>query len=319
LKKRIEDIMTKESVSTISAWNKALLTFAGVVTFITPVAVGALNPPAQTRELPAPATLPAFEAVSIRANVTEGPGGRGGGAMRPQQYAVQNATLKVILRRAFGTPGNAPGNTLDLLDQQVAGGPDWVATDKFDITASTTTATEPERMRLMVQRMLAERFQLKAHWEKREMPVYVMTMARPDGRPGPGVTLKSDAECEKGRGDGPPPMPQPGVPAPPPRCGAIQFGPGLLFAGGVPLDWFASTLSNVPVITGIDRPVLNRTNLKGNFAFELKFAAPLNPNPDPGRPQLMTATEEQLGIKLESTRAPVDVLVIDSVGKPTPN
>ena len=208
---------------------------------------------------------------------------------------------------------------MDLLEQQVAGGPEWVATDKFDITASTTTATEPERMRLMVQRMLAERFQLKAHWEKREMPVYVMTMARPDGRPGPGVTLKSDAECEKGRGDGPPPMPQPGAPMPAPRCGFIMFGPGTLSAGGLPMDWFASTLSNVPVITSIDRPVINRTNLKGNYAFELKFAAPLSPNPDPDRPQLMTAMEEQLSIRLESTRAPVDVLVIDSVAHPTPD
>ena len=319
LKKRIEDIMTHELTATSGPWKKALLTIAGVVTFVTPVAVGALNPPPQTRELPVPATLPAFEAISVRPNVSEGPGGRGGGVMRPQQFAVPNATLKTILRRAFGATGQAPGNTIDLLDQQVAGGPEWVTTDKFDITATTAAPTDPERMRLMVQRMLAERFQLKAHWEKREMPVYVMTMARPDGRAGPGMTLKSDAECEKGRADGPPPMPQPGVPAPPPRCGAIQFGPGLLFAGGVPLDWFASTLSNVPVISGIDRPVINRTNLKGNFAFELKFAAPLNPNPDPDRPQLMTAMEEQLGIRLDSTRAPVDVLVIDSVEKPAPN
>ena len=319
LKKRIEEIMTKDSVSSTGLWSKALLTLAGVLAFVTPVAVGALNPPAQTRELPAPATLPAFEAVSVRPNVSEGPGGRGGGAMRPQQYAVQNATLKTILRRAFGATGQAPGNTLDLLDQQVVGGPEWVTTDKFDITASTTTATDPERMRLMVHRMLAERFQLKAHWEQREMPVYVMTMARPDGRPGPGMTLKSDVECEKGRGAGPPPMPQPGEPMPPPRCGAILFGPGQLVAGGLPLDWFASTLSTVPVISGIDRPVINRTNLKGNYAFELKFAAPLNQNPDPERPQLMTAMEEQLGIRMESTRAPVDVLVIDSVAKPTPN
>ena len=320
LKKRIEEIMTKDSVSTAGAWNKALLTLAGVVAFVTPVAVGALNPPPQTREVAAPATLPAFDVVSVRPNITAGPGGRGGGSTRPQQFAVQNATLKTILRRAFGAPGQlGPGTMMDLLEQQVAGGPEWVATDKFDITASTTTATEPERMRLMVQRMLAERFQLKAHWEKREMPVYVMTMARPDGRPGPGVTLKSDAECEKGRGDGPPPMPQPGAPMPAPRCGFIMFGPGTLSAGGLPMDWFASTLSNVPVITSIDRPVINRTNLKGNYAFELKFAAPLSPNPDPDRPQLMTAMEEQLSIRLESTRAPVDVLVIDRVEKPTAN
>jgi uncharacterized protein (TIGR03435 family) len=319
LKKRIEEIMTKESAPAIGNWRKALLTAAGVVAFVTPVAVGALNPPPQTRELPALATLPAFDAVSIRPNVSAGSGGRTGGAMQPERFSVQNATLKTIVRRAYGTPGQAPGNTLDLLDQQVAGGPDWVTTDKFDITATTTGPTVGAQMRLMVQRMLAERFQLNAHWEKRELPVYVMTMARQDGRPGPGLTMKSDAECARGRGEGPPPMARPGAPAPPPNCGAIQFGPGQLIAGGVPMEWLVNTFTNVPVITGIDRPVLDRTELKGNYAFALKFAAQQNPNPDPDRPQFMTALQEQLGLKLDAARAPVDVLVIDSVRRPAEN
>ena len=319
LKQRIEEIMTKDSVSTPGALKRALLTATAVVVFIAPVAVGALNPPPLTREVAAPATLPAFDAVSIRLNVTAGPGGRSGGAIQPERYVVQNATLKTIVRRAHGRTGRAPGNTLDLLDQQVAGGPDWVTTDKFDITATTAGAAEPAQMRLMMQRMLAERFQMKAHWEKREMPVYLLTVARQDGRPGPGLTLKSEADCAQGRRDGPPPMPQPGVPAPPPNCGAIQFGPGQLIAGGVPMEWLVSTFTNVPVITGVDRPVLDRTGLKGNYAFELKFAAPQNTTPAPDRPQFTTALQEQLGLKLEAARAPVDVLVIDSVERPTPN
>ena len=106
---------------------------------------------------------------------------------------------------------------------------------------------------------------------------------------------------------------------PPPNCGGIQFGPGQLIAGGVPIEWLVSTFTNVPVITGVDRPVLDRTGLKGNFAFWLKFAAPQNTNPDPDRPQFMTALQEQLGMKLEATRAPVDVLVIDSVERPSQN
>jgi uncharacterized protein (TIGR03435 family) len=166
--------------------------------------------------------------------------------------------------------------------------------------------------------MLAERFQMKAHWEKRELPVYMMTMAR-QGRPGPGLTLKSDADCARGRGEGRRPMSALGVPAPPPNCGAVQFGPGQLITGGIPMEWLVSTLTNVPVVTGIDRPVLDRTGLKGNYAFTLKFAGPQNPNPDPDRPQFMTALQEQLGLKLESIRAPVDVLVIDSVQRPSDN
>ena len=318
LKKRIEEIMTHDAVSTPGALRHALLVAAGVVAFVAPVAVGALNPPPQTRGLPAPATLPSFDAISIRQNLTPTPGGRTGGAMQPERFVVQNATLKTIVRRAYGTPGQATGNTLDLLDQQVAGGPEWVTTDKFDITATTTGPTADAQMRLMVQRMLAERFQMKAHWEKRELPVYMMTMAR-QGRPGPGLTLKSDADCARGRGEGRRPMSALGVPAPPPNCGAVQFGPGQLITGGIPMEWLVSTLTNVPVVTGIDRPVLDRTGLKGNYAFTLKFAAPQNPNPDPDRPQFMTALQEQLGLKLESIRAPVDVLVIDSVQRPSDN
>jgi uncharacterized protein (TIGR03435 family) len=238
--------------------------------------------------------------------------------MQPQRFIVQNATLKTIVRRAYGATGQAPGNTLDLLDQQVVGGPEWVTSDKFDITATTTAPIEPAQMRLMAQRMLAERFQMTAHWETREMPVYLLTMVK-EGRPDPGLTLKSDADCTKGRRAGPPPMPQPGVPAPPPNCGAIQFGPGQLIAGGIPMEWLVSTFTNVPVITGVDRPVLDRTGLKGNYAFNLKFAPPQNTNPSPDRPQFTTALQEQLGLKLESARAPVDVLVIDSVERPTPN
>jgi bla regulator protein blaR1 len=319
LKKRIEEIMTKDAVSTPGAPKRALLAAVGVVAFVTPVAVGALNPPPQTREVPAPATLPAFDAVSIRPNITSGPGGRSGGAMQPQRFVVQNATLKAIIRRAYGAIGRAPGNTLDLLDQQVAGGPEWLTTDKFDITATTIGPTADAQMRLMVQRMLADRFQLKAHWEKREMPVYLLTIARPDGRPGPGLTLKSEADCARGRGEGPRPMPQPGEPMPPPNCGGIQFGPGQLIAGGVPVEWLGSTFTNVPVITGIDRPVLDRTGLKGTYAFDLKFAPPQNTNPNPDRPQFMTALQEQLGLRLEAARAPVDMLVIDSVERPSEN
>ena len=85
------------------------------------------------------------------------------------------------------------------------------------------------------------------------------------------------------------------------------------------MEWLASTFTNVPVITGIDRPVLDRTGLKGHYAFDLKFAPPQNTNPNPDRPQFITALQEQLGLRLEAARAPVDVLVIDSVERPSEN
>jgi uncharacterized protein (TIGR03435 family) len=321
LKRRIEQIMTNNAAITLNVWRKSLLAAAGVLAFVTPVAVGALNPPPQTQTIAAPATLPAFDAVSIRPNVTTGRGGRGGGQMQPGRYVAQNLTLKSILRRAFApeTDRRGPGNTADLFEAQVAGSLDWLDVDKFDIVATTAAPTSPPDMKLMLQRMLADRFKLVAHWETRELPVYVLTLARPDGRLGPGLTPTSDEECAAARGSGPMVPPEPGKPAPPPPCGAIQFGPGQLIARGAPLDWLASALTNVPVVTGIDRMVLDRTGVTGNYGFALKFAAARSASPDPDRPELFTALQEQLGLKLEPRREPVAVLVVDSAQKPDPN
>ena len=317
--------MTKDTVSIPQALQRALVTAAGVIVFIAPAAVGARNAP-QSRDVAVPATLPAFEEVSVRPNAASGPGGRGGGQMQPGRYVAQNLTLKNIIRRAFGVQGSqGPNSGIDLLEQQVAGGAEWVATDKWDVIATTQQATQPPEMRLMMQRMLAERFTLRAHWEKRELPVYVLSMARADGALGPGLRRTPDEECAKAKAAGPPPMPEPAQPGQPPppmallNCGAVQFGPGQLTARGAPIDFLAQALVNTPVITGIDRPVLDRTGLKGNFGFQLKFAPAANVNPDPDRPHLVTALTEQLGLKLEATQAPIDVLVIDSVERPTPN
>jgi uncharacterized protein (TIGR03435 family) len=314
----------KDTVCTPSASTRAFLSAAALAVFLAPVVVGARNPAAQA--LPAAATLPAFEEVSVRPNATAGRGARGGGQMQPGRYVAQNLTLQNIIRRAFGVQGSqGPNSGIDLLEQQVAGGPEWVAVDKWDVIATTAQATQPPQMRLMLQRMLAERFKLRAHWEKRELPVYLLSLARADGALGPGLTRTSDEECAKAKAAGPPPMPepaQPGQPPPPmalPNCGAVQFGPGQLTARGASMEFLVQALVNTPVVTGIDRPVFDRTGLKGNFGFQLKFAPATSVNPDPDRPHLVTALTEQLGLKLEATRAPVDVLVIDSVERANPN
>jgi uncharacterized protein (TIGR03435 family) len=319
LKKRIEHIMTDETARTLGVWRKTFLAVAGAVAFVMPVALGALNPPPQTREVAAPTTLPAFDQISIRPNTSPGRGGARGGQMQPGRFVAQNLTLRSIITRAFAADGQRPGNMLDLFDSQVIGGPDWLDQDKFDIVATTLAPTQPPQMRSMLQRMLADRFNLAAHWETRELPVYVLTKARADGRLGPGLTPISDEECAAMRGRGPLVPPAPGTPAPPPPCGAIQFGPGQLLARGTPIEWLASTLTNVPVVTGIDRMVLDRTEISGNYAFALKFAPAGSISPDPDRAELFTALQEQLGLKLEATRAPVDVVVIDRVERPQPD
>lgn len=158
------------------------------------------------------------------------------------------------------------------------------------------------------------------------MPTYALVLARADGRLGP--KMKSSAvDCEamsaQGRGRGAlPPPPSPGQPM---MCG-MRIGPGSVAAGGMRVPQFASSLSPM---TG--RVVQDKTGLAGQYDFEMSWTpdqgvgpggpprdAPAPPTGDAGA-SLFTSIQEQLGLKLESTRGPVDVLVIDNVHAPAPD
>jgi bla regulator protein blaR1 len=322
LKRRIEQIMQNDAGRTLNTGKKLLLAVAALATFAAPVTVGALNPPARARAMPAIASLPTFAAISVSANRTAGRGGRGGGALQSARYTALNLTLKNVIKMAYGS------DRLPLFDQQIVGGPDWLASEKFDIDASAPGPTERPQMQLMVQRMLAERFMLAAHFEIREQPVYVLRRAQSDGTIGAGLTPTSDEACNAAAStpagpDRPGPFNIPGSPGSnPPPCGALQFGPGVLIARGIPMEFLAQALTNTPVVTGLDRMVVDRTGLTGNHGFNLRFSPPQRMAPLEGgteseeRPSLFTALQAQLGLRLEATDAPVDVLVIDSIARP---
>ncbi len=319
LKKRIEQIMTTDVSTPLPLWRKTVLAAAGAAAFAAPVALGALNPPPQTRQLAAPGTLPAFDEASIRSNPSPGRGGRGG-QFQPSRFTTTNITLKTLIKMAYAKPGATAGTATNLLDQEIAGGPDWLDSDKYDVTATTPMATQPtppEQTRLMLQRLLADRFRLAAHWETRELPVYLLVRIRPDGPLAAGLRPISEEECAKAK------PAQPGQPFPPgelPPCGAVMFGPGVLLSRGAPMEWLAQVLTTTPVVTGIDRPVLDRTGLKGNHGFEMKFSPATGSGPaNPDRADLFTALQEQLGLRLEASREPIDVLVIDGAQKPEAN
>jgi uncharacterized protein (TIGR03435 family) len=223
---------------------------------------------------------------------------------------------------AYGT------DRVALFDQQVVGGPDWLASTKFDIEAVATGAEAPQ-MRSMLQRMLADRFTLRAHFETRVLPVYVLTEALADGENTGRLTRTSEETCRAAaatamRPDMPGPRNLPGAPgATRPPCGAIQVGPGVLIATGAPIGFFAQALANVPVITGIDRMILDRTGLSGNYALNLRFkpasraAAPNGEAPaNDERPPLVEALRTQVGLDLSATNVEVDVLVVDNVERP---
>ena len=175
----------------------------------------------------------------------------------------------------------------------------------------------------MLRSLLAERFKLAFHNETREMPIYALMKARADGKLGPDLTpaaVDCAAVMRGRRGGGPPPAPpQPGQKM---ECG-FMIGPGRMNAGGMPMSNLAQALS-----PQVGRIVLDKTELTGNYDFELTYAPEalgiggpplLNGGPppvDPNAPTLFTALQEQLGLKLDSQRGPVDVVVIDRVEQP---
>ena len=273
---------------------------------------------------PPAANSPTFEAASIKPAADTG---RRGGRGTPGRFQGFNLPTRQLIRQAY-----------DVHDAQIVGGPDWLASDGFDINA-TTGDKPPDQMRFMMQSLLRDRFKLTFHSEKRELPIYALVVARGDGRLGSGLKRIPDGECPPpGARRGAPPTG--GAPAAPPSpfdpnaqapCGSMIFGPGRLLAHGVEIDQLARSIGGLPAITAFNRIVVNETKLEGQYDFDFKWTNEFGPRggPPPGapplappagdEPTLVTALQEQLGLKLDPRRATVDVLVIDSVEKPGEN
>jgi uncharacterized protein (TIGR03435 family) len=176
-------------------------------------------------------------------------------------------------------------------------------------------------MILAVRAMLEDRFALSVHRETREMDSYALVMARPDGTPGPALKPTTQ-DCERlmaavRAGSPPPSQPESGV-----RCGVRTTNGRVLF-GGSPMSMFTSGLSGQ-----VGRIVVDRTGLTGGWDFELRFtpesrsAAPPGPElppADANAPALFTAIEEQLGLKLQAIKGPVEVVVVDRAERPAPD
>ena len=261
----------------------------------------------------APSAPPKFEVATIKANKSGSnnvrfgfqPGGR---------FTGVNVSLQTLVRNAYRVQSF-----------EIVGGPPWFATERFDIAAKAAENVPLAQMLLMVQAMLAERFSLTLHRESRELPIYALTLARTDGRLGPQLKA-SNTDCEAllrtiaaGSSGGTAPAPQPAPANARPTCG-IRTSGATLTAGGATLAQLASNLSNA-----VGRTVVDRTGLQGGYDVDLSFTPdqtmlpPDAPPMNPGGPSLFTALTEQLGLKLESTKGPVEVIVIDSAERPSEN
>jgi uncharacterized protein (TIGR03435 family) len=269
-----------------------------------------------------PAGAPAFEVATVKINAS-GPGPAAGLMLLPGgRVFAQNVPLRELIRAAYA-----------LEDSQVEGVPAELRSLRFDVEARAGGDVSLDTARAMARTLLADRFRLTAHSETRQLPVYELVMARSDRSLGRNLRA-SGKECA------PVTLPAGMPPAPPPPAGggmALIPGrfdcpsgllPGHLSLRSLDMTAFASVLWR----RTIQRPVVDRTALTGRFDLDLTYVpelesingrpaseSPFLPAQITGAPSIFTAVQEQLGLKLESTRGPVDVLVIDRAEQPTAN
>src|SRR5688572_12586244 len=221
----------------------------------------------------------------------------------------------IILGRAF------PEYSLPRL---IAGGPGWLAERRFDIDATTDRPVTPAQYPQMIRQLLTDRFKLKTHIESRPVDVYSVVPARSDGRLGPRLRpasaectaeLEAVRELERAWRAG---SSTPQGPGQRPCNVGVSMRKGLMrIPGGRWMSELAAALQQ-----WTERKVVDRTGLRGEYEAELEFdfgGTVSVANADPPRPSVFTAVQDQLGLKLERSREPLDVLVIDSIEMPSEN
>ncbi|HEY1755401.1 MAG TPA: TIGR03435 family protein [Bryobacteraceae bacterium] len=254
-----------------------------------------------------------FEVASIRTVPDIGyPGlgvSRGGpGTADPGRLTFEHATLKLFVMAAYG-----------LQSFQVSG-PEWIAGDRFDIIAKVPAGASKDQANRMLQNLLAERFKLTVHHETRAFPAYELTVGKggPKMRPSPGdaksLTAGDYAELKT-------------------VDGILQFPPGtvgMARGGGAIGVMLAAAHQPVSKLveflqSRLGKPVIDKTGLTGNYDFVLKFTptgwyGPAKDGPSDPSADEFTAVQRDLGLKLDETKAPFDVVVIDHAEKtPTEN
>jgi uncharacterized protein (TIGR03435 family) len=230
-----------------------------------------------------------FEVASVRPNKS----GDAKYSINPKgdRFAASNISLFSLVRWAY-----------DVEAFRISGAPSWFGSDRFDVEAKSDGTPSMEQFRLMLQPLLAEQFGLRLHRETRQGPVYEL------------VAAKGGAKLKAGKCQG---TPSPGNP-----CGGFSGSArGSLIGREDSLADFAKNLSSI-----LDRPVMDKTGLAGTYDFDLTWTPdeiarqgpgdPDGPAVDPNGPSFFTALEEQLGLRLEPTKGPVEFLVIDSAARP---
>ncbi len=320
LKKRIVRIMTERVGCKLDFSRKLLLSAAGLVVVVLPIVFGLLHATQTRAESKAQETTgpaPVYEVASIKPD-------KSGNDMirmmaRPDGFTGTNITLQMLIRNAYGVE-----------DNQISGAPSWLNSEKYDIEAKMDSSVADELRKLdedhrrlerrrMLQALLADRFKLSLHRETKELPVYSLVIAKNGPKlqeAKPDDTYPNGIKGFDGRG----------------TAGMMRMGRGELTGQGLPMGSLVRLLTQQ-----LGRPVLDKTGLTGKYDFTLKWTpdeseAPMlkgagdgkqgtgsTPTPESSGPSIFTALQEQLGLKLESQKGPVEILVIDHAEKPSDN
>jgi uncharacterized protein (TIGR03435 family) len=258
-----------------------------LVLIVTAIAVAVMPVASQAP----PAEKPSFEVASIKTNAQSGfsPSSMN---IAGNRYTVTGTTLRRLIMEAY-----------NLRDWQVTGGPSWINQDQWDVEAvaddgvplrffDAEDPSRPTAASLMMQSMIENRFQFKFHREMKELPVYELTLTRT----GPKFNLSMEQQS----------------------LGSHLLGRGEIDQQAEPFATFANLLSRF-----LDRTLINKVDLSGLYDIKLQWNPALRvegePLPASDRPSVFTAVQEQLGLNLKSSKGPVQVLVIDSVQKPSEN
>jgi uncharacterized protein (TIGR03435 family) len=249
-----------------------------------------------------------FEAATVKRRIE--PGGGFIGRQRGGRFTAQGASLQELIVFAYR-----------LQPFQIVGGPAWLNKERWDISAAGATAM-PDDVLVALQHLLVDRFSLVLHRDTQQLPVFALVVARNDRQLGPQLK-QSPIDCAAIQKE----AAKTGVlPPDAPRLCNVQGRIGSIRMGGAPLSEFAAALAD-----RLQRMVVDRTGLAGPWDLTLTYtpepsqiapgalAAGDQPAIDPNGPSIFTAVQEQLGLKLEATRAPVEVLVIDRADFPGEN
>jgi uncharacterized protein (TIGR03435 family) len=254
------------------------------------------TPPLPVTAAPIAAAPPVFEAATVKLNKSGSSGSQSN--WDRGHYIATNIALKNLMNySAYGIP-----------EPRILGGPKWLDSERFDIEAKVDSSAADQMRTLsreqrklqtqaMFQQLLADRFKLSVHWETRELPVYALTVAKSGS--------KLQASTKPGSG--------------------TSSGHGLFTADGMTLAEISQSLTQ-ELATELGRVVIDKTGIAGRYDVTLKWtpnadgaAADNGTEDNSSGPSIFTALQEQLGLKLESTKGPVQVLVIDHIEMPSEN